>query len=70
MAETAYWIMPKPVDMNMMLRAAVDAGQTDPQLQKVVQLGAFHPELSVLSSLVFIVVMVLLAAQQLAHKEY
>jgi ABC-type transport system involved in multi-copper enzyme maturation permease subunit len=70
LGEACYWIMPKPVDMSMILRGAVDAGQTDPQLQKFVLLGAFHPELSVLSSLVFIVVMLFLATQQLASKDY
>jgi ABC-type transport system involved in multi-copper enzyme maturation permease subunit len=70
MSEAGYWILPKPVDLGMILRSAVDAGQTDPQLQKFVQLGGFHPELSVLSSLVFIVVMIVLAAQQLASREY
>jgi ABC-type transport system involved in multi-copper enzyme maturation permease subunit len=70
MVETAYWAMPKPVDLNMILRAAVDAGQADPRLQKVVEIGAFHPDLSILSALVFIAVMVVLGAQQLASKDY
>ena len=70
MTEACYWIMPKPVDLGMILREAVDSGLTDPQLQKVVHAGAFHPELSVLSSLAFIAVMIVLAAIQLNSKEY
>jgi ABC-type transport system involved in multi-copper enzyme maturation permease subunit len=70
MVEAGYWVMPKPVDLGMMLRSAVDAGQTDPRLQKLVELGNFYPELSVLSSLAFILGMVVLSAQQLAGKEY
>jgi hypothetical protein len=54
----------------MILHAAVGAGQNDTTLQKVVQAGAFHPELSILSSLVFVAVMILLAASQLSSKEY
>jgi ABC-type transport system involved in multi-copper enzyme maturation permease subunit len=70
LSEAAYWIMPKPVDLGMILRSAVDAGQTDPQLQKYVQLGNFSPELAVLSSLAFIAIMVVLSAYQLSSLEY
>jgi ABC-type transport system involved in multi-copper enzyme maturation permease subunit len=70
LAEAGYWILPKPVDLGMMLHAAVEAGQTDKLLEKVVELGGFHPELAVLTSLAFIVGMVALAANQLASKDY
>lgn len=71
MVELGYWILPKPVDMGMILHAAVESGQQAmPQLAAVQQLGAFHPLLSVLSSLVFVVAMVILSAQQLSSKDY
>jgi hypothetical protein len=69
-SEIGYWLMPKPLDLSLILRAAIDSDQIDPQMRKFTQLGAFHPELAVLSSLAFIVVMVLLAAQQLSSKDY
>ena len=43
LTEAGYWILPKPVDMNMILHSAVQSGHFDPQLQKVVDMGAFHP---------------------------
>jgi ABC-type transport system involved in multi-copper enzyme maturation permease subunit len=69
-AEAGYWILPKPLDASMTLRAAVDGGQTEPPLQRFVQTGAFRPELAILSSLAFIAAMVALSAQQLSDKEY
>jgi hypothetical protein len=70
MADACYWILPKPADLSMMLHAAVDGGQGDQQLQRYIELGAFNPAASILSSLAFIVVMVALSAQQLKAKEY
>ena len=70
LAEAGYWILPKPVDMNMILHAAVESGQSDAAVAKAGQLGAAHPELSILTSLAFVVAMVLLSAQQLASKDY
>lgn len=70
LADVCYWIMPKPVDMGMMLRSAVDANQADPQLKRYVEIGAFNPAVSILSSLAFVAAMVALSAQQLKAKEY
>jgi ABC-type transport system involved in multi-copper enzyme maturation permease subunit len=70
LVEAGYWILPKPVDLGMILHAAMQSGQADPNLQKIVELGAFHPLLSVLTSVVFVVAMIALAAQQLASKDY
>jgi ABC-type transport system involved in multi-copper enzyme maturation permease subunit len=70
LTEVGYWIMPKPVDLGMILHAAVDSQMNDPQLQKIVQLGAFHPELSILSTVAFIAVMIVLSSIQLNSKEY
>jgi hypothetical protein len=62
--------LPKPFDLNMILHKAVESGQDMAQLQSFQQLGASHPELSVLTSLAFVVAMVALAAHQLASKDY
>ena len=70
LVEVGYWILPKPVDLGMILHAAVESGQAETNLQKVAELGAFHPLLSVLTSLAFVVGMIALAAQQLASKDY
>lgn len=56
LTEAGYWILPKPVDMGMILHQALEVGdsfRTFPELEKVQALGRFHPELSVLTSLLF-----------------
>ncbi len=70
LVEAGYWILPKPVDLGMILHAAVESGQSMPQLDSVQQTGAFNPELSILTSLAFVVGVLALASQQLASKDY
>jgi ABC-type transport system involved in multi-copper enzyme maturation permease subunit len=70
LVEVGYWILPKPVDLGMLLHEAVESGQSLPLLQAVKQQGAFHPGLSVLASLAFAVGMVAIAAQLLRRKDY
>jgi hypothetical protein len=70
LGEAGYWILPKPVDLGMILHSALGAGQANEHLREVERLGAFHPELSVLTGLAFVVGMMLLSAQQLASKDY
>ncbi len=73
LVELGYWILPKPVDMGIMLHRALDAGNsfgTLAELQKVQELGAFEPTLSLLSSFVFAIVMIFVAARQLATTDY
>ena len=71
--EMAYWILPKPADFGMLLYQGLEAGKyfsTIPSFAEVERLGAFSPELSVLSSLLFAVAMMITAAWQLASRDY
>jgi len=71
--EAGYWFLPKPADFNILLFQSLHAGDyfsTFPIFEKVQELGAFHPEWSILTSLAFAVVMVAIAARQLATTDY
>jgi ABC-type transport system involved in multi-copper enzyme maturation permease subunit len=73
LVEAGYWTLPKPVDLGMMLHRALDAGgsfSSLSELQKVQELGAFYPEFSLLTSLLFAIGMIVLAARQLAATDY
>jgi ABC-type transport system involved in multi-copper enzyme maturation permease subunit len=70
LTEAGYWILPKPLDLGGILNAAVESGHDIPLLKEVQDLGAFHPEWSILTSLAFAAAMIVLAAQQLASKDY
>ncbi len=73
LAEAGYWILPKPVDLGMMLHRVLDAADSFrplSELQKVQELGAFCPELSLVTSLVFAIVMIVVAARQLSATAY
>lgn len=73
LAEAGYWILPKPVDQGMILHRILDAGdslRSLSELQKVQELGAFHPELSLVTSLLFPIVMLVVAARQLSTTNY
>ena len=71
--ETLYWILPKPADLGMILFDALQAGDSFSRLfdyQALQSRGAFSPELSVLSSILFTVAMLAAAGRQLAVTEY
>jgi ABC-type transport system involved in multi-copper enzyme maturation permease subunit len=73
LAEAGYWILPKPVDLGMLLYRVLDAGDSFrslSELQKVQELGAFYPELSLATSLLFAIVMIVVAARQLSATDY
>jgi len=73
LAEAGYWILPKPVDLGMVLHRVLDAGDSFrslSELQKVQELNAFYPELSLVTSLVFAIVMIVVAARQLSATNY
>ena len=73
LAEAGYWILPKPVDMGTILHRVLDAGDSFrslSELQKVQELGAFYPELSLVTSLLFAIVMIVVAARQLSARDY
>ncbi len=73
-AEVGYWILPKPGDMVVLLDGALDARQHFNVVPKVFSVamehGAYHGELSLLTSLVFSVVMLGLAAWQFRETDY
>lgn len=73
LVEAGYWLLPKPADMGMLMHTAVlgpDQPYGVPQFEKVRQLGAFYPGLSLLSSLAFAAGMLFAAARQLATIDY
>jgi ABC-type transport system involved in multi-copper enzyme maturation permease subunit len=74
--EAGYWILPKPADMVMILEQAFEArqhfsGLSDlPEFAIVCRTGAFWPELSLLTSLVFCLAMLMIAGRHLATTDY
>jgi len=73
MVEACYWIMPKPVDLGMILQNALqaeDVFRSFEELQTIQRIGEFHPVLSMLTSFAFAVVMIVVAARQLGSTDY
>jgi hypothetical protein len=73
LVETTYWLLPKPADFNILLQNALHAGDhfgSVPAFAVVQKTGAFYPELSVLSSLAFAIVMLATATRQLVTTDY
>jgi ABC-type transport system involved in multi-copper enzyme maturation permease subunit len=73
LTEAAYWLLPKPADLGMILQQAV-AGNGEPfpvrEFEAVRQMHSFWPELSILSSLGFAAALFAAAARHLARAEY
>jgi ABC-type transport system involved in multi-copper enzyme maturation permease subunit len=71
--ETAYWLMPKPADLSMIL---LDTLQPDDALNRLLgtpalhEAGVFHAHLSLLSSILFGVGALAVSARQLEAAEY
>jgi len=73
MVEAAYWILPKPADFSILLQSLLHAGDhfaAIPAFDTVQHAGAFHPEMSILSSLAFAGVVFVVATRQLGHTDY
>jgi len=73
LVEGGYWVLPKPADLGLILFDALDAGHhfgKGVALQNVQARGDFHPELSILSSLVFTVAMLYVAGRQFVTTDY
>jgi hypothetical protein len=71
--EAGYWVLPKPFDLNIILSEALQAANYFDRFEvigKVQEIGAFYPDLSVLSSLVFTAAMLLTGARELAYTDY
>jgi hypothetical protein len=73
LVETAYWILPKPADFSILLQRLLHASDYNPAIpvfQTVQHVNGFHPELSVLSSCAFALVLLVVAARELATADY
>ena len=73
LVEVGYWTLPKPGDMNLLLFDALQADRFSmkvPEFRKLQEMNRFHPELSVLASLLFALVMLGIAARELQHMDY
>jgi ABC-type transport system involved in multi-copper enzyme maturation permease subunit len=74
--EAGYWLLPKPADVLVLLEDALGAGthtttiSRQPEFQAVLAAGDFSPELSILSSFAFAVIMLFISARQLAKTDY
>lgn len=72
----AYWIMPKPADMLLLLEEALQAGKLKTTLsgmaefQAVRQLGEFDPLLSMASTVLFVAILLGISARQLGKTDY
>jgi hypothetical protein len=71
--EVGYWVLPKPADLGVVLVDALGAGRyfsPMAEMQAVQAKGAFHPALSLLSSLLFGAVMLALSAYEFVTADY
>jgi hypothetical protein len=71
--ETGYWVLPKPTDLCQVLFDALGAGDFFGRLveyRKVEELGRYSPELSVLTSLGFAVVVLAAAGWEFVTQDY
>lgn len=71
--EAGYWLLPKPADMLIVLDNAIGMGEhlgRIPVFDAVQHAGRFYPELSILSSLGFAVLLLAAAAHQLSTTDY
>jgi len=73
MLEVSYWTLPKPGDMNLNLYYALKAKGFAPgvkEFEKLKDAGKFQPELSLLASIAFALVMLAIAARELESTDY
>jgi hypothetical protein len=71
--EIGYWILPKPMDLGIILHkvlAAQESFAAIPELEKIQEMGAFHPDLSILSCLAFALCSIIIAARHLSDTDY
>lgn len=71
--DAGYWMLPKPLDFNGLFFNAMDAGNfvmPVPEFQSFQVQGQFRPELSVLSSLAFAVVVLAVSAYEFRKMDY
>ena len=71
--DVGYWVLPKPLDMSGIFFEAMrakDYSMPVPELQAMQNRGAFHPELSVVTSLLFALGLLALAAYEFKKMDY
>jgi ABC-type transport system involved in multi-copper enzyme maturation permease subunit len=71
--EAAYWILPKPADLTMLLDRALRSGEHFgglPEFEAVQRVGAFHPVLSATTTALFALALLMVAAREFALKDY
>lgn len=71
--ELGYWVLPKPLDFHTILVSTLQADNLFSRVidtQELTKLGAWHPELSVLVSLLTGGVMLSIAAYEFIHADY
>lgn len=73
LVDAGYWTLPKPLDMSGIFFDALRAKDFSvpvPEMEAVKQKGLFYPELSVLTSLLFAVGILSVAAYEFRHTDY
>lgn len=73
LVEAAYWALPKPADVGMLLYEALDAAGDFGQIaafQQVKEHGDFHPYLSLTTSLAFMALLLAGASRQFVAVDY
>ena len=73
LVEVGYWTLPKPLDMSGVFFDAMQAANYStpvPQLSAVKAKGTFHPELSILASLLFSLGVLSIAAYEFRKTDY
>lgn len=73
LTESAYWALPKPLDFHLLLVNTLHAQDFTTQatdLQALLDRGAWHPELSVLASLLCAAVLIWIAAAEFVKADY
>ena len=71
--EAAYWVLPKPIDFNLIMNQALTANQYFapwPAAQAIEAQGRFTPEWAILTSLLFGVGMILISAFDVRKVDY
>jgi ABC-type transport system involved in multi-copper enzyme maturation permease subunit len=73
LAEFGYWILPKPVDLGMLLYDSLGAASEFAQpaaLASAIERGMFHPLLSIVASLTFTAVLLYAAVREFELADY
>ena len=73
LVETVYWVLPKPADFNILFQRmlhASDFNSSIPVFETIQQINGFHAELSILSSCLFALALLIVAARELVMTDY